>query len=232
MTRQADIFGSSVVAIGAFNPAIFSPDWLERNNLIGKDDLDEARKCASLIVSQQVTSYETDWFSLQVVEDQFTAQSKGALTPAFSDLVSGILSLVPHTPVTAIGVNFFGHYKMSDADQYHHVGDVLAPKAIWKELFPGDSINAGMADLTMLIQKTDENRIAVSKDQKRISVQPSSKLRCGLFFSYNDHHEVKATDGAATQAEVAVNIISANWEPVWHDAVRVFDGILSRALAA
>ena len=53
MTRTADIFGSSVVAVGAFNPAIFSPDWLERNKLIGQDD---AVRVFDSVVSQALSS--------------------------------------------------------------------------------------------------------------------------------------------------------------------------------
>ncbi|MCM8622917.1 MAG: hypothetical protein NFW16_14570 [Candidatus Accumulibacter sp.] len=229
LTRQADIFSSSIVAVGAFNPAIFTPDWLERNNLIGKDDLDGARKGESLIVSRQVCAFETDWFALQVLEEQFSLTSKGPLTPAFADLAIGILSLVPHTPITAVGLNFLGHYRLASTDEYHRVGDVLAPKTIWDGLYPEE--HTGLADLTVLIQRTDKSRNPVSGDEKRISIQPSTKVRCGVFFAYNDHHVVASSNDAVTAAEVAADTIVANWEPSWQDANRVFDGVLSQALA-
>ena len=44
MAYNAEILASAIVAIGDFNPAIFTPDWLERNGLIGKDDADAARE--------------------------------------------------------------------------------------------------------------------------------------------------------------------------------------------
>jgi hypothetical protein len=231
LTRQADIFSSSIVAVGAFNPAIFTPDWLERNNLIGTDDLDGARNDASLIVSHQVCAFETDWFALQVFEEQFSLTSKGPLTPAFADLAIGILSLVPHTPITAVGLNFLGHYRLASKDEYHRVGDVLAPKTIWNGLYPEKHATTGLVDLTMLIQRTDKSRNPVSGDEKRISVQPSTKVRCGVFFAYNDHHVVASSNDAVTAAEVASDTIALNWETSWQDAVRVFDGILSQALA-
>lgn len=231
LTRHADIFSSSIVAVGAFNPAIFTPDWLERNNLIGKDDLDGARRGESLIVSRQVCAFETDWFGLQVLEEQFSLTSKGPLTPAFADLAIGILALVPHTPITAVGLNFLGHYRLASTDEYHQVGDVLAPKDIWSSLYPEEHSTAGLADLTMRIQQTDKDRNPISGDEKRISIQPSTKVRCGVFFAYNDHHVVASNNDAVTAAEVAADTIVANWEPSWQDAVRVFDGILSQALA-
>lgn len=231
LTRQAEIFGSSIVAVGDFNPAIFTPDWLERNNLIGKEDLDEARKGTSLIVSHQVCAYETNLFALQVLEEQFSLTSKGPLTPAFSDLAIGILSLVPHTPITAIGINFFAHFRLTSTKEFHQVGDVLAPKTIWDDLYPEDNVTAGLVDLTMLIQNTDKDRNPVSSNEKRISIQPSTKVRNGVFFAFNDHHTVTPSDGAATAAELAADVLIDGWEPAWNEAVRVFDVILSRALA-
>ncbi len=231
LTRQADIFSSSIVAVGAFNPAIFTPEWLERNNLIGKSDLDGAQKSESLIVSHQVCAFETDWFGLHVLEEQFSLTSKGPLTPAFADLAIGILSLVPHTPITAVGLNFLGHYRLASTDEYHQVGDVLAPKAIWDGLYPEERTTTGLADLTMLIQRTDKNRNPVSGDKKQISIQPSTKVPCGVFFAYNDHHAINPSNASITAAEVAAETIVVNWEPSRQDAVRVFDGILSQALA-
>jgi len=231
LTRQAEIFSSSIVAVGAFNPAIFTPDWLERNNLIGRDDLEDARKGLSLIVSHQVCAYETDWFALQVLEEQFSLTSKGPLTPAFADLAIGILSFVPHTPITAVGLNFLGHYRLASTEEYHQVGDVLAPKSIWVRLYPEEHATAGLADLTIRIQQTDKNRNQISGGEKQISIQPSAKVRYGVFFAYNDHHVVAPTNEAATAAELAADTISAYWELSWQDAVRVFDGVLSQALA-
>lgn len=230
LIRQADIFSSSIVAVGAFNPAIFTPDWLERNNLIGKADLEDAQKSASLVVSHQVSVCETDWFALQVLEEQLSLTSKGPLTPAFADLAIGILTLVPHTPISAIGLNFLGHYRLANTDEYHQVGDVLAPKKIWDTLYPEEHTNAGLADLTIRIQHTDMNRDPLSDDEKRISIQPSTKVRYGVFFAYNDHHVVASNHESVTSAERATDIIIANWESSWQDAIRVFDGILLQAM--
>lgn len=232
LTRQAEIFSSAIVAVGAFNPAIFTPDWLERFNLIGAGDLEEARACKSLVVSQQVTSFETSWFALQILEEQFSLTSKGALSPAFADLACGILSLVPHTPIKAIGINFLAHYKLQDLHQYHKVGDVLAPKQIWSELFTEADTKPGMEDLTMVIQSVDESGAQKSGHQKRISVRPSSRFRYGIFMSYNDHHDIAPSQDQATSAEIALELVNANWSYVFDDAIRVFNGILEKTLAA
>lgn len=234
MAYTPELFSSAIIAVGDFNPAIFSPDWLERNGLIGKDDAETVRDGSQgqpLLVSHQVATFETKWFALQVLENQFSLTSKDALSPAFKDLAVGIFQLVPHTPVGAVGLNCFGHYKLASEDEYHRVGDVLAPKAIWKFLYPGES--PGLADLTIRIQCAPRGEPLKTKDEKRISVQPSSKIKFGVFLSYNDHHDLSTSDDDDVRpaAERVADVIENQWESSWQDAVRVFDGVLSRTLA-
>ncbi len=234
MARTPELLSSSIVAVGAFNPAIFSPDWLERNGLIGKGDADAVRdrdgsQGKSLLISHQVSSFETTWFALQVLDNQFSLTSKDALTPAFKDLAVGIFQLVPHTPVAAVGLNFFAHFKFSSEEEYHRLGDTLAPKGIWKALYPDES--SGLADLTVKIQHWTRGEPLKTKDEKRISIQPSKIIKFGAFMSYNDHHDVTPSEeGDVRPAERMATIIDQEWESSWRDAVRVFDGVLSMAL--
>lgn len=232
MAYTAEIFTSSIVAVGDFNPAIFSPDWMEVNGLIGKDDADsvrEGRIAKSLITSHQVATFETKWFALQVLENQFSLTSKDALSSAIKDLAVSIFQLVPHTPVTAVGLNFIGHFRLATEAEYHRVGDVLAPKEIWNALYPNDS--AGLADLTIRIQSTPRGQIATTNDEKRIAVQPSAIIRFGAFMSYNDHHDLRSINATDLKpGERTAALIDSEWEPAWRDAVRAFDGVLTRAL--
>jgi hypothetical protein len=230
VTRTADIFGSSIVAVGAFNPAIFSPDWLERNQLIGQADAENAKKAPSLIVSQQVTVFETEWFAFQVLTNQFSLTSKGVLTPAFKDLAVGIFSLVPHTPITAIGLNFLADFRLGNEAEYYKIGDVLAPKTIWDSLYPKNNV-AGLANLTIRIQDAERGQAPRSGNEKRISVQPSNKVKYGVFFILNDHRAIiDSKETGMTTAEQASTLIDSEWQNSWDDAVRVFDSIVSQAL--
>ena len=184
----------------------------------------------SLLVSHQASAFETKWFALQVLQNQFSLTSKDALSPAFKDLAVSIFQLVPHTPVTAVGLNFLGHYKLANEDDYHRVGDVLAPKDIWKALYPDEM--PGLADLTVRIQHGVRGEQLKTKDEKRIAVQPSERIKFGAFLSYNDHHDVSVGDeNNLKPGERVATIIDSEWERSWQDAVRVFDGVLSRALS-
>jgi hypothetical protein len=228
---SADIFGSSVVLVGSFNPAIFTPDWLERNKLIGTGDADYARSSKNFLASHQVAVCETEWFALQVLENQFSLTSKGAFSHAFQDLAEGIASLVPHTPVTALGLNFMGHYKLPTEAEFHKVGDILVPKKIWNDLIDPANEAAGMADVLVRIQHV--KRGEQDPDELRIQVQPSSLVKFGVFLSCNNHREwfARKPHGKAN-AEGAAEVISSEWEFAWHRAEAIFDGLLVKAVAA
>jgi hypothetical protein len=128
---------ASIVAVGSFNPPIFSVDWLQSSGLVGADDAAATRSREDYVVSRQITRYQTELASIQVFDSQFSITSVGPVTPALCDLATGIFDLLPHTPVTALGLNFMGHYKTENLSTYHHIGDALAPKGIWGEIFPG-----------------------------------------------------------------------------------------------
>lgn len=233
MTPTPEIFSSSIVAVGDFNPAIFSPDWLEQNKLIGEADAEFARERVpdrSLFVSHQVTKFESEWFVLQVLEKRFLLISKGVLSLSFKDLAAGIFQLLPHIPINAVGLNFVGHFKLENQDDYHKIGDILAPKDIWKTLYPSDF--PGLEQITVRFQKGPRDNPVPTKDEKRITVQPSLKLKYGIILSLNDHRDVSIRDDdGLTAAERVRSIVDTQWEHVWHDAERVFNNLLSQALA-
>ena len=120
MTFTAEVLVSSIVVIGDFNPAIFTPDWREKNELIGEGDATVAREGRANrkpLISHQVTNFDTDWFALQVLDNKLTLNSRGVLTPMLKDLTVGIFQLLSHTPVIAIGMNFIGQFKLKSADE-------------------------------------------------------------------------------------------------------------------
>jgi len=229
VAASLEIFGSAIVVLGAFNPAIFTPDWLEHHKLIGGEDADKARQGA-IVVSRQISRFETDWFVLQVTDEQFSVTSNGPLAPAIKDLAVGALSLLPHTPVRALGVNFFAHYKMSTTDEYHKVGDVLAPKDIWSAMFAGEERSAGLIDLTIAIEPAKRGDKPKTPDKKRLTIQPSSKVPSGIFLSYNDHHELPADGKEKPTIDWCIKTIEEQWQPIWEDSKRVFEGVIDHAI--
>jgi hypothetical protein len=228
--RKADMFGSSVVGVGKFNPPIVSPDWLERNGLLGRDDAELARQGSSFLVSAQVAQLETPWCTVQVLVNQLSIVSKGAVTDAFKDLVAGIYSLLPQTPMDGLGMNFFGHFKMSSDDAYHKVGDFFTPKQLWDSIFDTDKYNTGLADLTMRVQRGKRTDVPQTNDHLLITLQPSGLIRGGVYLQLNDHRDFTKPDPsrALTSAELAASIIDLEWNKSRQVAENLFDELLSR----
>ncbi|MBI4937049.1 MAG: hypothetical protein HY846_02300 [Nitrosomonadales bacterium] len=230
MPATLEMFDTTIVAIGAFNPAIFSPEWLMRTNLIGNGDAASANENKSLIISRQVAVIESDWFVLQVLEDRFSLTSKGAVTPSIKDLAAGIMSLIPQTPIQALGLNFSGHYKFANLGEFHKVGDVLAPKEIWGKVFPDGS--AGMASLTIKIQPCKRDEPPETGDEINVTVQRSTKIRAtAIHFSFNDHKNIsERVDESITSAECVASLIDKEWDTSRERSISTFENLIKLSL--
>jgi hypothetical protein len=232
VNRKPEVFQSSVVCIGAFNPPIVTPEWLNRHKLIGDDDADRARKNLSLLITPQVAQFESLWFGVQILENQFTVNSKGVVTHAFRDLAAGILSLLPQTPITAMGMNFMAHYKLASIAEYHQFGDALAPKSVWKNLVKKDGHQAGLATLTMQIREMSREKMSVAnQDVVSITAQPSTQFPHGIFLMYNDHRVLSnKDDDEKMPAERAAELLDSDWECVQDEAKKAFGVLIQDAL--
>ena len=232
MQHKAEDFSSAIVVLGAFNPAIFSPDWLNGQGLIGDGDVAAAREGnggGEILVSRQVTTVETEWFVLQVEQNKFNLTSKGVLSPALKDLAVGIFQSLPHTPVTAVGLNFMAHYKFANEQQWHKFGDVLAPKGIWNSLYP--DLHAGLSNLMITIEPATRSSDGRAKERRNITVQPSRKVKAGAFLSYNHHRELRREDSEdRVSADYVARIIDEKWESEWQEAERVLQRVVTDAL--
>ncbi|MES9934907.1 MAG: hypothetical protein ABW153_00605 [Sedimenticola sp.] len=232
MPYSKEIFGASFVINGDFNPPIFTPDWLEQNGLIGAADAEMARADGNLSITRQIARYDTEWFELQVLENQFSMSTKGAVTPSIKDLIMSVFTLLPQTPVSAFGLNFMAHYKMDTRDEYHKVGDMLAPKGIWNRIFgTGEDTSAGLETLTMKIEPFSRDQVPNSRDVTRVTLQPSNRVKPGgIYFSINNHYEVPDLESAAERNAKMVEIINSQWEEAWANATDVFEAILDDTL--
>lgn len=225
-----EMLTSAIVVVGDFNPSIYSPDWLEGSQLIGAADADGARQHENLVLTKQVSKVESEWFILDVLQDRFSLTSKGPVAPTLRDLAVGIFSLLPHTPVRAIGLNFMAHYKLSKDDDWHRLGDTLVPKTVWRELYKDEKLNIGMADVTVLVQEGKREEGPTSGALKRLSVQPSAKVKNGVYFALNDHHPIDIKKGDSSMpGEVVVSVINDHWQRTWDEALAVFAGVIERA---
>jgi len=132
-----ELSGVTVVVVGALNPAIFHPTWFAANDLIAEHEA--AHALSELIVSPGLTAFTADWLSVQVTQEKgiFSTVDE-AEEFALRDVARGVLDLLPHTPVDALGINSDAHYRIQTIEEWHAIGDRFVPKDFWEPVFEGE----------------------------------------------------------------------------------------------
>jgi len=190
----------SVVLLGDFNPKIFHPVWFATHGLIRQSEV-ENKDLKLEITHSEYAAFATESFRLSVSQNRFAVQSSGSgFRDMTRDLVTGTFALLSHTPIRTLGLNREFHYRMESDEAWHAVGHKLAPKAVW-----GDTLNEpGMEDLRVLAKRSDAHRGCV-----RVIVQPSPKVKPGVYVQVNDQYDVEARDAAG--AERIMEILTEVW---------------------
>ena len=110
---------------------------------------------------------------------------------------------------------------------------MLAPKDIWNTLYPGEDESVGLGSITTVVEPYKRNEKGKKTgDRKNITVQPSGRVRHGVFFSLNDHHKIDERKGKdLTTAEYAIKIIDDLWQETWDESTHVFEAVIKQCLA-
>jgi hypothetical protein len=172
----------NIVLLGEFNPAIIQPFWLAKKGLIKEQEALEAKL---EIVNPQLTRYDLDWVFIELTANRFTFNSsKEPFFALVKDLVEGIFSFLPETPITAIGINHLIHYSIPRDEQFYEIGNRLTPLTMWDNILKDPK----MLEYSIIEQKrTDKNAGSFL-----IKIQASDQiLKNGLLISVNDHLALK-----------------------------------------
>lgn len=140
--------------------------------------------------------------------------SKG---PKINDLIIGILTNLPHTPINASGLNHSLHMPVGREKDWHKIGNALAPKnPVWENLYE----EPGM--LSISVQSV---RKGPTPGVTNVMVQPSSLIPNGLYvtsnFDFKTTHEV----GSAYQV---IEFIQNDWGRAITEAKRVAECIFEK----
>jgi hypothetical protein len=105
---SADLVNRSVTIVAQqFNPSVFTQLWLVKHEIIAEEEFE-----SSSLFSQNLVQVTAKKFNLVVFAQQLQLAplveqpAEGALV---SGTISRIVKLLPHTPYTAIGMNFIWH---------------------------------------------------------------------------------------------------------------------------
>lgn len=211
--RVPEINTSTIVLVGSFNPAIFQPEWFSKQELLPEGEVDSAE---IKVITPQISQFETERFVVQVTTDRFAGVAKASTNPApLKDLVMGTFSVLEHTPVTAMGLNNHMHFSMPTTEDWHSVGDRLAPKDGWKGVLEG---RPGLLSLTVQGELT-----AIAGAKFQIKVEPSTQVPKGVYFETNEHYPTSET----VKLKELLELLGRRWEEAHVYSTRVVDHILN-----
>jgi hypothetical protein len=208
----------SLVVVGGFDPRRFHPEWFRAEQLLGKS---EAEQAEIKVVYPEITEWSTEAMHLQVTRDRLLVRATvESSADVIRDLVVGTLQLLDQTVVSALGLNRTMHFDVGGEENWHRIGDRLAPKELWRPHFPR---RPGMRTL----QIEDSPRADHLPGKTIITVQPSQRFPHGVSFDVNN--EVVNRD--QKPAAFFVQVISDHWPRLFAEARSVAESVLEGALA-
>jgi len=95
---------SAVIVAHDVNLSIFKPAWLGRQGILLDEEL-----AGQVVITPALVRVPTDRFELLVLPDRIQlrpAKESDRCQPDLVRILGGIVSKLPHTPFTAIGLNF------------------------------------------------------------------------------------------------------------------------------
>ena len=195
MWIEPEISGVSIVLVGNFNPAIFTPAWFVLHDLLPKHTTDEAKL---EIAHPEITAFSTEWLHLQVAKDRFVARTQKEPYIQVRDLLVRVFKdHLSHTPLQAFGINREVHFRVASRSERDRIGRLLAPVEPWGQWGKKlglDSEDGGMSSLTMM----QTNPADPSGGRATVTIEPSRQIaeiandQSGIYVKINDHYEERA----------------------------------------
>ena len=226
MRIEPEIDGVSIVLVGNFNPAIFTPSWFVLCDLLPKSVADSAELG---IAHPEITQFRADWLTLEVSKDNFTAETLLAPHIRVRDLVARVFKeYLYHVPLRAFGINRNVHFRVPDIGSRDRIGRTLAPVkpwGAWGRRLGESGHQGGMTSLTMR-QVAVEGRPA--DDQINVTVEPSNRIvdAPGVYVAVNDHYTAGEADGHESGRRL-MEILEQNFDSSVASGEKIIDHIMS-----
>ena len=228
MRIEPEISSVSVVLLGKFNPAIFTPAWFALHGLLPES----AAATAKLEVAhQQVTIFSTDWFRLEVTDKFFLVETLQAPYIRLCDLVVRVFKEhLYHTPLNAFGINRHVQFQAPSLTARDRIGRTLAPVkpwGAWGHDLGSDGEHGGMTSLTMS-QVDPEGR--PKGGRINVTVEPSKRIgqgKSGVYVRVNDHYAID--DAGPGAGECLMKLLEDNFDTSLGRSDGIVDHIMSLA---
>ncbi len=225
MRIEPEISGVSIVLLGDFNPAIFTPAWFALHGLL----TEQAANSANLqIAHPDLTIFSTEWVELSIQRNHFQASTQREPYIRVCDLLVRVFKEhLYHTPIKAFGINREVHFRVKNQVERDNIGKLLAPIepwGPWKDELKFDDVYGGMTSLTM-----SQNRLPDRPQGSiNITVEPSLRIadmQSGIYVRINDHYAIESTD---TEGQVkSIKFLEDRFE----ESIKRSDGIVDHVMS-
>lgn len=210
---------SSIVLVGSFNPLVMAPHWFVKNGLIPQEDVTDSLEID--VVYSELTKFTLGNIGVEITQNKMVLRSSlESHDVRIHDLALSVLALVRDAEVSALGLNVYNDWYFHDVDDWHRVGDMLAPKQPWLNVYPA-SPRVGLAKMQMQVKKPEGMpgvfNLGVSwLDEKK-----------WIRFSVNDHYDGNYLGSSSAHHVGGTFQKSKKFDPVtiistfWMDTLRL-----------
>lgn len=222
--REFEVSAYSIVLLGNFNPAIFTPSWFEKCELLTED---EAANAQVIVIHPDISRFIAGGLTIQVEVNRFAVTGTESPIRVKDFVLKTFRDYLNHTPIRSMGINREAHYKLPSAELRMKLGRALAPLAPWGK-FAAEMESApkgtdgGVISITMHAPKPPTD----VRGHIQATIQPSAVVprNLGVFFQTNDHSE--AID-PVDSSDVILSLLDSSYEDSIKHSEWVIDQVLS-----
>ena len=225
MRIEPEIGGVTLVLVGSFNPAILTPAWFALHGLLPEDAAENAELS---LAHPEISSFRSDWLSLEATSDHLSVDSSQAPYVRLRDLVVRLIrEHLPHTPLRAIGINRYVHFTVSSAQRRDRIGRALAPTAAWGDWERELSLDGKLCGLKSLTMTGAAHSDRPEDDAITATIEPSTRVGnrlTGVYVRVNDHYT--AAEGRDSNSQLIGQV-----ESCFDESIQRSDAIVDHIMS-
>ncbi len=182
-----DIAGMQIVVVAPFSPKALQPLELRRLGVLSDADLLNVEFDH---LFEDLMSFRLPWMQATFEAERLVVGTdpSNPKPEAIRDFVVSLLRSIEKLGVKAVGINRDLHFPVSDEGVWHRVGHKLAPKeGLWDRVVD----TPGMEAISVSGLRRDGRLGKVT-----IRVEPSRRLKFGIYVNVNDHFVIDQSSPA------------------------------------
>lgn len=228
VTELRDLTATTVI-VGRLNPLIFSPEWLQANNIIGPQEATEARENGIEVMAPNITSIALGSMKLVIEESRFVLSVSDEPLVRAKDFPVGCFRALSHTPAFAIGINLNGTLRGDNIDSWHRFGDMLAPKEPW-----GDFVASASGERLGGVRALVMERLGAPGGRRghtRCAIQATENSNLEAALQINNHFDIGSQEKPSNGTEV-YRLIEEFWDDLFVQSKEMLERVKGWADAA